>query len=330
MPRDSAGNYTLPTGNPVLSGTTIDTSWANPTMEDVAQSLTNSLSRDGEGGMLVPFKNVDGTETIPGVSFTNEPNTGFYRFGPGDFRASVLGGQVVRFRDDSGSPAGAQAPFQVWNGMTFANVLTVGYQGQFLAGDGTAAAPTYSFQNSPSTGIYSSAPNTLDFAASGARRLHIDADAVTADISLELANGPLPPTANVRDGAIAYNGSGGIAIKVGSSWASIPSSAPANNGNLAEVTTPIVADGSVVDGVYNYIDTRNGDITLQLPAGVAGLRWGYIDFYRTFNSNNCILVPNGFDEIEDVQENYIMNVRGVSGVMRYTDDRGWVDTGGMS
>ena len=56
MPRDSAGNYTLPAGNPVLSSTIIDTSWANPTMEDLGDSLTNSLSRNGEGGMLVPFK----------------------------------------------------------------------------------------------------------------------------------------------------------------------------------------------------------------------------------------------------------------------------------
>jgi hypothetical protein len=330
MPRDSAGNYTLPTGNPTLSGTTIDTGWANPTLEDMAQSLTNSLSRDGEGGMLVPFKNVDGTEAVPGVSFTNEPNTGFYRLGSGDFRASVLGTQVVRFRDDSDSPPGAQSPFQVFNGMTFANVLTVGYQGQFFAGDGTSAAPIYSFQNSPSTGIYSAGANTLDFSTSGARRLQIDADAITAEVAVELATGPLPPTANYRDGAIFYNGSGGIAIKVGSAWASMPSSAPANNGNLAEVATPIVADGSVLDGVYNFIDTRGGDISLQLPAGVAGMRWGYIDLYRTFNRNNCILVPNGFDEIEELQENYTMNIRGASGVMRYTDARGWIDTGGMS
>ena len=57
MPRDANGNYTLPPSNPVIAGTPITASWANPTMQDLGQEITNSLSRNGEGGMLVPFKN---------------------------------------------------------------------------------------------------------------------------------------------------------------------------------------------------------------------------------------------------------------------------------
>jgi len=47
MPRDVSGNYTLPIGNPVVSGTIIDVAWANPTMADVAVQLNNVLTRDG-------------------------------------------------------------------------------------------------------------------------------------------------------------------------------------------------------------------------------------------------------------------------------------------
>jgi hypothetical protein len=46
MPRTS-GTMTLPAGNPVVSGTVISTSWANGTMNDIANELTNSIPRDG-------------------------------------------------------------------------------------------------------------------------------------------------------------------------------------------------------------------------------------------------------------------------------------------
>lgn len=47
MPRDASGNYTLPAGNPVVPNTIIATNWANTTMQDIADALTNSLSVDG-------------------------------------------------------------------------------------------------------------------------------------------------------------------------------------------------------------------------------------------------------------------------------------------
>lgn len=49
MPRDGSGNYALPAGNPVVTGTVISSSgWANPTLADIAAALTQSLSRDGQ------------------------------------------------------------------------------------------------------------------------------------------------------------------------------------------------------------------------------------------------------------------------------------------
>lgn len=47
MPRDIFGNYTLPAGNPVITGTIIASVWANTTLSDIATALTNSLSIDG-------------------------------------------------------------------------------------------------------------------------------------------------------------------------------------------------------------------------------------------------------------------------------------------
>lgn len=97
MPRNSSGVYTLPSGNPVVPGTTIDAAWANDTMEDMANELTNSLSRTGAGGMLAPFRIADGTVTGPGLSYLNETNTGLYRSGAGSVWMSVLGVNTVQF-----------------------------------------------------------------------------------------------------------------------------------------------------------------------------------------------------------------------------------------
>jgi len=48
MARNGAGTYTLPAGNPVTTGTTISSTWANNTLNDIASSLTASLAYDGQ------------------------------------------------------------------------------------------------------------------------------------------------------------------------------------------------------------------------------------------------------------------------------------------
>ena len=122
MPRDTAGNYTLPAGNPVVPGAVIETTWANPTMADLGQALQDSLSRSGLGGMLVPFQNADGTTAAPGITFTNELGTGFFRFGTGDMRITIQGTSLVRYRNDSTSPAGERVPLQIWDGLAWVDV----------------------------------------------------------------------------------------------------------------------------------------------------------------------------------------------------------------
>ena len=48
MARNGAGTYTLPAGNPVTTGTTISSTWANNTLTDMASALTTSLAYDGQ------------------------------------------------------------------------------------------------------------------------------------------------------------------------------------------------------------------------------------------------------------------------------------------
>ena len=55
MSRNGTGTYTLPAGNPVVTGTTISSTWANNTLSDIATALTQSLAKDGQ---TVPTANI--------------------------------------------------------------------------------------------------------------------------------------------------------------------------------------------------------------------------------------------------------------------------------
>ncbi len=103
MPRNSNGDFTLVAGNPVVSGTTISASWANSTLPDIATGLTESLDRNGRGGMLAPFRFSDGTVGAPGATWSSEPTTGFYRASGGDLRVSVLGNDIFRWNNGEAS-----------------------------------------------------------------------------------------------------------------------------------------------------------------------------------------------------------------------------------
>lgn len=48
MAFNDSGTYVLPAGNPVLTGTTITSTWANNTLNDIATALTTCVTRDGQ------------------------------------------------------------------------------------------------------------------------------------------------------------------------------------------------------------------------------------------------------------------------------------------
>ena len=48
MSRNGSGVYSLPAGNPVVTGTAISSTWANNTLSDIASALTGSLAADGQ------------------------------------------------------------------------------------------------------------------------------------------------------------------------------------------------------------------------------------------------------------------------------------------
>jgi hypothetical protein len=51
MSRNGSGVYSLPAGNPVVTQTSISSTWANSTLSDIATALTGSVASDGQTPM---------------------------------------------------------------------------------------------------------------------------------------------------------------------------------------------------------------------------------------------------------------------------------------
>jgi len=72
MSRNGSGTYTLPAGNPVVTGTTIASSWANNTMNDLAAAITGSIAADGQtpitGALQMGGNNISNAGTVTAVT----------------------------------------------------------------------------------------------------------------------------------------------------------------------------------------------------------------------------------------------------------------------
>lgn len=183
MPRNSSGVYSLPAGNPVVTGTTISSTWANTTLADLAAAMTDSLSRSGDGAMLAPLLLDDGAIGAPALSWGNETTSGLYRAGAGDFRWSIAGADTLQLNTNGirisngavGTPAFSFLSDTDLGFYRFAADIMGLVAVQLQSGAGTAAAPFYSFTIDPDTGIYRRAANATSFSANGILVADVDA-----------------------------------------------------------------------------------------------------------------------------------------------------------
>jgi len=72
MSRNGSGTYTLPAGNPVVTGTTISSTWGNNTLSDIAAALTGSIAADGQtpitGTLQMGGNNISNAGTVTAVT----------------------------------------------------------------------------------------------------------------------------------------------------------------------------------------------------------------------------------------------------------------------
>lgn len=101
MSYNGNGTFVPPTGQPVVSGTVIQSGTFNNLVTDIGNTFNNVLPRDGQAAMAGQLKLVDGSANVPGIAFNSESSTGLFRPSTGTM-AFVAGGVENLRIDDSG------------------------------------------------------------------------------------------------------------------------------------------------------------------------------------------------------------------------------------
>ena len=200
MARNASGIYSLPLPD-VSPDEIISASWANTTLNDIEQAITDSLPRDGSAPMTGPFKLSDGTASLPAFAFNSEASTGLFRPAAGILAITVSGTERARFKGGNlllGTTTDTGEKLQVAGTVKATTVnadsgtilnlssdlinttLIIGVDGSFtnsvsgakiVAGNGTVSAPSITFGDT-STGLYSTT-GALFFSTGGSRRASI-------------------------------------------------------------------------------------------------------------------------------------------------------------
>lgn len=113
MARNSGGTYSLPAGQPVVTGATIDATVFNTLTTDLATEMTDSLDRSGKGAMLAPLQLPNGADVLPALTFAADSTLGIYRDNSTGNLVITQGGAIASFTQGSVAIGGALTAVQV-------------------------------------------------------------------------------------------------------------------------------------------------------------------------------------------------------------------------
>ena len=75
-----------------------------------------------------------------------------------------------------------------------------------------------------------------------------------------------------------------------------------------------------------FVNTTGGAVTVNLPAGAAGSIVAVADYTRTWETNNCVVTPNGSEKIGGVAAAAYLMTNGQSATFVYVDStEGWIN-----
>jgi len=98
-------------------------------------------------------------------------------------------------------------------------------------------------------------------------------------------------------------------------------------GSASWNTTVKTGDFTAVAGEGYFVNTTSGEIDVALPAGTAGAVVAVKDYAGTFDTNNCILVPNGSDKIGGLNASATISTEGQAVTLVFIDStQGWLVT----
>jgi hypothetical protein len=266
MARNGSGTYVLPSGNPVVTGTTITTNWANTTLSDVATALTGSVASDGQTPMTgaLQMNNNKVTGLANGTANTDAATVGQIS------TPNITGGSI------DGTPIGNVSP-------STARFTTLDVSsGATLAGTCTAPTVTPGTDNTTKIATTAFVQSAISAVSAGVTSFNTRTGAVT------LSSGDVTGAL----GYTPYNAGGATVVTTGniSSYAPTPTGGGASGnwginitGNAATVTNGAYLTGSqtftgaktfsggITSTSYNFSGTTsiafNGSDTVEIAVG---------------------------------------------------------------
>jgi hypothetical protein len=269
MSRNGSGTYVLPVGNPVVTGTTITSNWANTTLSDIATALTGSVASDGQTPMVGPL--AMGNNKITGVA-NGTASTDVATVGQIS-NPNITGGSI------DGTPIGNISPST--GKFTTLDVSS----GATLAGTCTAPTVTPGSDNSSKIATTAFVQSAISAVSSGVTSFNSRSGAVT------LSSGDVTGAL----GFTPYNAGGNTVVTTGN----IATYAPTPTGGGASGNWGINITGNaatVTNGAYvNASNTFTGVNTFSNATNVFSNTNGiYVGGNSTTNS---MLIGNGGNAI---------------------------------
>ena len=141
MSRNGSGVYSLPAGNPVVTGTVISTSWANNTMNDLASALTDSVASDGQTPMTGPLNMNSNKITNLATGTVNGDAINYSQFNTPTFGGAVVCSSTLTVTGATAlnSTLSVGGNTTVTGDGTFSGNLAVNGTGQVKLPNGTTA-----------------------------------------------------------------------------------------------------------------------------------------------------------------------------------------------
>jgi hypothetical protein len=270
MSRNGSGVYSLPAGNPVVTGTTISSTWANTTLNDIATALTGSVSADGQTPITGPL-NLNSNEII------NLP-------------AGTVAGNAVEFAQFSTPTFTGIATFQ-------ADGIFTG-TGEVQLPSGTTAQRTAT----PVTGMirYNSTIGAYEGYKSGIAGVSIASIfyvTTTATLTTTSAHGLSTGSIVVVSGATpsAYNGTFTVTVTGATTFTYVMGSNPVANASVVGSYTygawTSIGGGATGGGTDNIFNLNGQVITTSytIPSGYNANTTGTV----TINSGVVVTVSTG-------------------------------------
>jgi hypothetical protein len=300
MSRNGSGTYTLPAGNPVVTGTTIASTWANNTLSDIASTLTDSVAADGQTAMTGNLNlNSNKIVNLATPTLSNDAVTKAYADalvgGAGSFTTLTSSGATT-FTANTASTSTTTGTAVItgglgvsgrinaanFDGIVGANTAAAGSfttlsaTGVTTVQAGTVSAPAITTTGDTNTGIFFSAADTIDFAEGGTAVGQFDS---SANFKFNSGYGSVATAYGCR-AWVNFNGTGTVAIRASGNVTSITDNGVGNytvnfttampDVNYAAVGSGFRATFSAAEAAESFTNFLVGSVDALFATGSSG------------------------------------------------------------